>query len=1065
MSQSPPRSTHMPSSCQLAPNGNVDYLRHQIIDIINEASKLRSNITHEERQAITELKNEDSITITEADKGKAAVIMDTPEFLQLVNNSLSDTATYLNIKKDTTAKKTMKDVHEKNLHDLPRGNSPLHSSVPAPLLIKQAIIATLIRRATALCHHDALSSELDHLRKTLTTLNGYPAQLVTATINKTLKDREPRPKPSPSPIRVTIPYLGPIRHKISRLIKTNAGIDVTFSSGKTITTYLTANDEGRVKTDGKLDIRFIRYWSDGKESSGRCCDNELTDLCINNIDKCDPMFYLLIDGQDGIMSRSLYHSTTHYTKNQNKFKFGRRIQGTPNPFIIQVSKALPSSIKVMVQVYDNDDTSSDDHMDTLSKQINIQAAAIEQIAMYTPYILKRRTKLEIAVRAYCDPDWYGSACERYCKATPDHSHYTCHQHTGAKMCFEGWMGDNCSQDIDECTESGQICQNGGSCTNTHGSFECKCLEGVTGTQCENIINQCELGPCLNGGKCDGNETDFKCACPVEWTGETCADKVNFCDSFPCNMGQCTPDLLTAARFKCDCDFAWVGDRCSQSVDIVNITLLGEINRANRGYLVDGLNKLITELGGIPGKVEVKLTTHTQKECNYTRTYVQLYFAGENGSLVETDSLDRIFESHPDEIINEYLPLPLNHLREYVKTTMKIPHDNWDTNQHVSAILPPVGLVVMTVLFLAAFSIWRRRSNTIERSRDENHLSSLVLDVPCNRRTPGAMTENIQEASVCPDGYTSLRFLEEDEGSLGTLCDGPSNVSQPPEDITLDPDRLQGFGGYPDDNGCLVDVATVGTHVGATSNILLQTEDMALDEVIAHCFGVSPGNARLGDAAALDTNTSNLNLAADDMAHDRDRDRVIVQAFNVSPDVKISLPDMVTPRVTEDLTFDSVILQDPRCSPYEHAHHSDEGTLHDVPLETLNTHCDETLTTETRTLDTVRLRRPRECPDGHVRLGEVGARRHVKTCIQSVTGDMTLIPGSLEAEVEDAEYTVIDDEDGEELLQEDPYETIESADDKDFENISQKDPYETIKSVDDIDVENVSLKDPYEKINL
>ncbi|XP_067656380.1 uncharacterized protein [Haliotis asinina] len=104
---------------QLAPNGNVDYLRHQIIDTIKQAPKPRPNLTHQERQAITELKKDDSITITEADKGKAAVIMDTPEFLQLVNNSLSDTTTYLNIKKDLTArlerqhKKTLKDLHEK----------------------------------------------------------------------------------------------------------------------------------------------------------------------------------------------------------------------------------------------------------------------------------------------------------------------------------------------------------------------------------------------------------------------------------------------------------------------------------------------------------------------------------------------------------------------------------------------------------------------------------------------------------------------------------------------------------------------------------------------------------------------------------------------------------------------------------------------------------------------------------------------------------------------------------------------------------------------------------------
>ncbi|XP_067656418.1 uncharacterized protein [Haliotis asinina] len=110
--------------------------------------------------------------------------------------------------------------------------------------IKQAIITTLTRRVKAFCHPDALNSELDHSRKTFTMLNGYPAQLITATINKTLKNKEPCLKSSPSPIRVTISYFGPISHQISRLIKTKADIDVTFSRGKTIKTYLKANGTG-----------------------------------------------------------------------------------------------------------------------------------------------------------------------------------------------------------------------------------------------------------------------------------------------------------------------------------------------------------------------------------------------------------------------------------------------------------------------------------------------------------------------------------------------------------------------------------------------------------------------------------------------------------------------------------------------------------------------------------------------------------------------------------------------------------------------------------------------------
>ncbi|XP_046562355.1 uncharacterized protein LOC124271301 [Haliotis rubra] len=85
--------------------------------------------------------------------------------------------------------------------------------------IKQAIIATLTRRAKLICHPDNLNSEIDYLKRTFTALNGYPARLVSRTITKTLESSEPRLKPEPSPIRITIPYVGPVSHQIARLIK------------------------------------------------------------------------------------------------------------------------------------------------------------------------------------------------------------------------------------------------------------------------------------------------------------------------------------------------------------------------------------------------------------------------------------------------------------------------------------------------------------------------------------------------------------------------------------------------------------------------------------------------------------------------------------------------------------------------------------------------------------------------------------------------------------------------------------------------------------------------------
>ncbi|XP_071081722.1 protein jagged-1-like [Haliotis cracherodii] len=577
-----------------------------------------------------------------------------------------------------------------------------------------------------------------------------------------------------------------------------------------------------VQTAGKLDIRFISYWSDGKEISGHCCDNGLRFWCNN---KCDPKFTLCIGGPDGRNLCSLYKWTTKSIKSHNIIRFGSSIQGTANPFIIQVPKAVPSSIEVTVLVYDHDDTSSDDHMDTLSKLINTQAAATEQTAVYTPYTVWGRTKLQIQVRAYCDPDWYGSVCETYCKAPNDQSHYTCNKHTGAKVCFEGWKGDSCNEDIDECAEINNLCPHGGSCTNTHGSFECFCVEGITGRRCENITNQCALKPCLNGGTCDGNQTDFHCACSVEWTGENCAEIVNFCDSTPCNRGDCTPDLLRATGFKCNCDFAWEGERCSRSVDIINITLLGETDHTNKGDLTDGLNRLITELGEIPGKVEVKITTNKHTERNYTTTYVQLYSAVENDTFLDSASVNMIFESNSDDVLNEYLPLPLYPPREEEQSTVKEPHDN------VPAVLLPLGLVLMAVLLLVTFGIWKRKSDKSQCTDDDNdQINSFEMDVPCSRNpdTAGTITGDLQDASVSPDGYTRLLFHDVDEGTLDTHSDDTSNIHRATGDMTLDPWIQEGASVSPDDNARHDDAATLDSIHLVASYIHEIIEDMTRD---------------------------------------------------------------------------------------------------------------------------------------------------------------------------------------------------------------------------------------------
>ncbi|XP_048252618.1 uncharacterized protein LOC124118953 [Haliotis rufescens] len=89
--------------------------------------------------------------------------------------------------------------------------------------IKQAIIATLTRRAKSICHPDVLSSEMDHLKETFTSLNSYPAYLhpESKTIRRTLKNSDNRLKPAPSPSESPYPTkaLSPIRFPASSRTK------------------------------------------------------------------------------------------------------------------------------------------------------------------------------------------------------------------------------------------------------------------------------------------------------------------------------------------------------------------------------------------------------------------------------------------------------------------------------------------------------------------------------------------------------------------------------------------------------------------------------------------------------------------------------------------------------------------------------------------------------------------------------------------------------------------------------------------------------------------------------
>ena len=80
-------------------------------------------------------------------------------------------------------------------------------------------------------------------------------------------------------------------------------------------------------------------------------------------------------------------------------------------------------------------------------------------------------------------------------------------------------GQYCTEDVDECQLMPNACQNGGTCHNTHGSYNCVCVNGWTGEDCSENIDDCASAACFHGATCHDRVASFYCECPHGRTGE------------------------------------------------------------------------------------------------------------------------------------------------------------------------------------------------------------------------------------------------------------------------------------------------------------------------------------------------------------------------------------------------------------------------------------------------------------------------------------------------------------------------------------------------------------------
>ncbi len=136
------------------------------------------------------------------------------------------------------------------------------------------------------------------------------------------------------------------------------------------------------------------------------------------------------------------------------------------------------------------------------------------------------------------------------------------------------------KDIDECTENLNNCDENAECTNTEGSFSCKCNDGYfgNGTQCLNK-NECLDGShtCDINAVCEDNIGSYKCTCNTGFIGDgkTCED-INECETQTvCDINATC--INNPGDFTCSCNDGYNGDgfTCILSTCGNNLVQFGE----------------------------------------------------------------------------------------------------------------------------------------------------------------------------------------------------------------------------------------------------------------------------------------------------------------------------------------------------------------------------------------------------------------------------------------------------------------------------------------------------------
>ena len=107
-----------------------------------------------------------------------------------------------------------------------------------------------------------------------------------------------------------------------------------------------------------------------------------------------------------------------------------------------------------------------------------------------------------------------------------------------------------------------------------GYYQCICLDGNFGQNCELELNQCRIvAPCMNGGKCITMSSTpyYRCDCGFFYLGDQCETARDMCFSNPCmNNAVC---ISTHLGYDCICEAGWTGAYCDTNVNECELDMI------------------------------------------------------------------------------------------------------------------------------------------------------------------------------------------------------------------------------------------------------------------------------------------------------------------------------------------------------------------------------------------------------------------------------------------------------------------------------------------------------------